>query len=315
MPPSDSTSTSGPAPGRTSWRDPAFLLAARTAASSRDQFERFKKIYSEPFYLLDMTAEGSGAASAPSPSPSAAGVVARMTMSGSRQTRYRMTVERSGRITCSCPDSYMNCGRLGCVCKHACFFVFRVLRLVDHLEFLSTGRLRPADVEEVARRGAPSLAPDATAAVGQAEQDAAEAADGRRSGVVMTSHGIDLLCESLSSATLGELAAASPRHRRFAPATPIRRERPSVQSLTRPPPPPPPDFSNVLRPPTEDSECPICFCGFSDVGVSQSTGVLGCPDCGNPVHLDCVSRWLAFAPHATCVICRSPAWRQYKLHI
>lgn len=100
------------------FRDVA-LRFLQTEHRNRDQSNRFDRIFYEPFYVLDM-----------SPDRSTSSVV--FTVSGStQQNHYIVTITESGRVACNCMDARLNCATKGCVCKHVCFVVFRVLRMTD----------------------------------------------------------------------------------------------------------------------------------------------------------------------------------------
>lgn len=126
------------------WSDAAFVDAVRRSASAA-QFSRFKRLYREPFYVLETVVTGPTDACA-----------ARLVLSGSTGSGYRMRIDRAtGRVSCGCMDACTNCTRLHVACKHACFVVARVLRLDVEavLSFLSTLRLRPRDVDAIALDG------------------------------------------------------------------------------------------------------------------------------------------------------------------
>ena len=91
---------------------------ARRVLSSQ-QCKRFEKIYVDPFYVVSSELDESA--------------LPRFAISGSTQNVYRLSLGRNGRFTCSCPDAYMNCERLHCICKHACFVIFRVFRMAHVL--------------------------------------------------------------------------------------------------------------------------------------------------------------------------------------
>jgi hypothetical protein len=152
-----------------------------------------------------------------------------------------MTVKDTGRITCSCMDSRTNCARMNCVCKHACFLVYRVLKSLD-LGFLRNRILSP-DVVELAR-------------VYGIERSLGELDDE-----------LDDLIGRVKKISI----------------------RPTKKDTY--------DFGVVKR---LGEECPICYCEFV-----EGLEVIGCPDCGNGVHRDCMKRWIASAPKKTCVFCRS----------
>ena len=141
------------------------------------QFTRFRKVSREPFYVLEAS-QASHASHA-------------FVVSGSTGSPYRMTVSVTagdddaaagavGRIRCSCMDAALNCGRLGVACKHMCFLVSRVFRLDAEAvkTYLSTLRLRPADLAAIAALGA--IRTGRAAAAQAASED-------------------DLLCEAFSS--------------------------------------------------------------------------------------------------------------------
>jgi hypothetical protein len=182
-------------------------VAAVRAGASADQFKRFKRIYSEPFYVLNALAEEGETT---------------FLMAGSRPgSSYTVRVcGEDGRVTCNCMDAALNCRRLGCVCKHACFLAARVLRVADAdllLAFARTGRLHPEAVAAAAARAA-------SQARGADEDGRATAAVGSRE--------LDDLCDALVS---GARVTS----------------RPSAAAL---------DFSIVRREPAEGDECPVCYC-------------------------------------------------------
>ncbi len=73
-----------------------------------EQRKRFNKIYNEEFYLLDkknMT----------------------FSVSGSTANIYKVKIT-SSTIYCDCPDSKSWAKKYGCVCKHCCFILHKVLK-------------------------------------------------------------------------------------------------------------------------------------------------------------------------------------------
>lgn len=133
-----------------SWREPSYVAAIREVASS-DQFNRFKRIYREPFYVLESDAP-------------CASYAASLLVSGSTpRSSYRVRILReSGRVTCTCMDAAVNCARVRCVCKHACFAAVRVFAL-DAASvsrwFRSGLRLAPEDVAAIAERAIDTTTP------------------------------------------------------------------------------------------------------------------------------------------------------------
>jgi hypothetical protein len=110
--------------------------SARRVLSSQ-QFKRFEKIYIEPFYVVSSTLDDN--------------MLAEFAVSGSTQNVYSVKLGRNGRFKCSCPDSYTNCARLQCICKHACFVIFRVFRLAHVLD-VGDLRLSEQDIDAIVSR-------------------------------------------------------------------------------------------------------------------------------------------------------------------
>jgi hypothetical protein len=54
-----------------------------------------------------------------------------------------------------------------------------------------------------------------------------------------------------------------------------------------------------------DDQCPICFVQFEDEEEK-----VGCPECKNTLHKDCMEQWLK-SGNQTCVFCRSKCWSTY----
>jgi len=255
-----------------SWRTPEFVNRVRSSVS-HDQYKRFRRIYSEPFYVLEMRSVASD--------NNALAVV--VEMSGSRAgSAYRLSISRSGSVTCSCMDASVNCRRIGCVCKHACFLAVRVLRVADAVGFMTGGGVLGADgVASAVRRASDGPpAPDA-----QASGDE----DGRLTAR-FTEAELDRLCDDLSSHA--HVSSARRGHSR---------------SLAEPSRVLPPDFNAVKRPPSQGDECPVCYCDL----LSGGGPLVGCPDCGNGLHRTCAERWMRHAPRRTCVYCRSTAWAAF----
>lgn len=246
------------------WRTPEFIAAASRAASAA-QLSRFKKMYHEPFFLLG-TAQATATA--------AAGTCVRFTVSGSSQQLYTVTLRATGELACSCKDSAINTRRLGCVCKHICFVVFRVLR-IDDPAFLQRLRLSPEDVS--------STCVNVLTGVLRVHDHERQPP----SGPTISAYELDRLCRGITT------------------QTDLRDRSPSS--------PPACDFTTIRRPPTAEDECPVCYMtllGTPDL-LGAPPALVGCPDCGNAVHRECIARWLHHAPQPSCVYCRSTVWRTW----
>jgi hypothetical protein len=117
------------------WRQPAFIRLVGETVSD-PQLSRFKKIYHEPFFVLSV--RGASGASA-----------ATFKISGSTRTAYVVDIAANGTTRCSCMDAVMHCRNNDCVCKHVCFVLYRVLRLV-RVDFFDDLVLAPEEVGAIA---------------------------------------------------------------------------------------------------------------------------------------------------------------------
>jgi hypothetical protein len=246
------------------------------AATCDAQFSRFSRIYRESFFLLDASllgdtgVGGSGSSGSGSGSDRPRGLRGlRFTVSGSHQTPYTMTLRADGACACTCMDAAVNCRRLGVVCKHVCFLAYRVARL-ERTSFLGAGGAGGAGGHDAGPAGRFT----------DAEMRAMEA-----------------------SVTNGAYWAEG-LNQRPSPRALSAAEHFASADAAAPRAGPPPDFGTVRRTPCATDECPVCY----DVLVHPRKPLAGCPDCGNGVHLECAKKWIAHAPRASCVVCRSSVW-------
>ena len=118
------------------WLRPTFVETVRRGVSG-DQFKRFERMYYEPIFLMNASFGAGGAA--------------RFSVSGSRADTYIVSIsppgdgDGGGRTSCTCMDWSTNCRRLGCVCKHVCFVLFKVLHL-SSADFFVDNRVPESDV-------------------------------------------------------------------------------------------------------------------------------------------------------------------------
>ena len=249
------------------WRDPEFIAAVKGRVST-SQFDRFKRMFHQPFYVLSGTADDAEM---------------RFAVSGSERDEYSLRAVRStGRISCSCRDACVNCPRFGVICKHLCFLLYRVLRHDDVSAMLTRGLdaaafdallPRARQVADQTRRS-PSSDTNASSALSLEDGVTAPAS------AVLSEWEIDQMCEAMQRMNSGRVPAR---------LTPKRA------------------FTAVGRPPDADSECPVCY----DALLPQPESLRGCPSCGQAVHVHCARRWMASAPRASCVYCRSPEWAHW----
>jgi hypothetical protein len=242
------------------WRDPAFREGARRALG-RDQMARMEKVFHEPFFLLSRGSEASGER--------------RLTfdVSGSRRDTYLVTLRPDGTVGCTCMDARLNCARKGCVCKHACFVLVRVLRACERsFAFFGADGMR--------------LPPEAVS----------EAFERFREGTLINE---DHLVPLRDEEYLDDLARRMAEIRRSMESLTCNGDRDSapITGIF--------DFTHVAKPPQTGDECPVCYDDLLRGALS------GCPECGKGVHTACVRRWLDVAPHRSCVYCRSRDWAHF----
>lgn len=104
------------------WRSSGARERARSTLRGA-QYERFSKIYEEPFFLVRP--------------PETSDFECTFCVSGSSQTAiYKVEIGLfDGKTKCTCMDAKINCRKHKCVCKHVCFVLFRVLSECVGLEF------------------------------------------------------------------------------------------------------------------------------------------------------------------------------------
>lgn len=248
------------------WRDPEFIASVRSIVS-RPQFDRFKRMFSQPFYVLSGSVDESQM---------------RFAISGSERNEYILRIVRStGSLSCDCRDATGNCHRLGVVCKHMCFLLYRVLRHDDAFA-MQTLRLGASAFDALlprARRVVDRTG-DRTGTEDNTRDLDVEDGVSVPARAVLSPWEIDRMCEAM------RLMPRPSDHR--------------VIQVKR-------AFTAVGRPPEPDSECPVCY----DTLLQLPNELRGCPSCGQAVHAPCARRWIASAPRATCVYCRSPEWAHW----
>jgi hypothetical protein len=253
------------------------MQAVRRAVPAR-QFDRFKRIYDQPFYVLDAAVDEGGL---------------RFTVSGSMRDAYKMTISRAtGLVWCACIDASTACRAHGMVCKHVCFLLYRVLRL-EELAFLGVRKLTPSELGAVEARAACVIAAASASASASAAADVGvDGVDGVAvpAAVVLRSWQVDLLCNQLDAGLrISERGGGGGGGGGGARS----------------------DFAVVARPPEPSDECPVCYDVLLAAGDGAALDLRGCPDCGRAVHAGCARRWICRAPRATCVYCRSPVWARW----
>lgn len=97
-----------------------------------NQYKRFKKLSSEPFYLLEYDQNFV------------------FKISGSTKNIYTVSINAfSKTINCDCPDSISWAKKCNCVCKHCLFILYRVLKIYNTLDvpFFNTLHFNDSDMK------------------------------------------------------------------------------------------------------------------------------------------------------------------------
>ena len=114
-----------------------FFLLKKTCINiimNSHQLNRYQKLSYEPIYLLDITEETNRTV---------------FQVSGSTANVYKVVIYFNNKtIYCTCPDNTVHCKRVGCICKHCCFVLCKVLRVFDTSSAFFNGRLTFNDTEE-----------------------------------------------------------------------------------------------------------------------------------------------------------------------
>lgn len=85
------------------------------------QKKRFDKIWDEPLFLLKKDIVDKNIV---------------FTISGSTANIYTVTIYNYYKnINCDCPDAKSYARRYGCICKHSCFVIFKVLKMITPQQF------------------------------------------------------------------------------------------------------------------------------------------------------------------------------------
>lgn len=197
------------------------------------QQKRIEKAMTERFFLLDVRRQTD----------------ITWKLSGSKFDVYTIVVDgQYGRIKCDCPDSFSHAKRHGCLCKHACFIILRVLKYTDNAIFRQHAVNR-----QVLHR-------------------------------LKTCNERSLRDPNVESPFLTE------RYLEMKDADPLNGDTLFEQAVQG----------------TE--ECPVCY-------EMTKADVLNCvcPVCKKVFHKECMDRWLHnTVGSATCPMCRSSVWGQYK---
>lgn len=99
------------------------------------QKAKYDRIFNEPIYLLNYKSEENNII---------------FDVSGSTAKIYHVDINKDSRvITCTCPDHYINCKRQGCVCKHCCFVLCKVLKFSTGSSFFGSLRFNDNHMKDI----------------------------------------------------------------------------------------------------------------------------------------------------------------------
>lgn len=106
------------------------------AKNLNNQLLRFEKLNSEDFYLLDKNSDDSKLI---------------FKICGSTKNVYETKIYfKSKMIFCNCPDSKSWAKKMGVICKHSCFVLFKVLRLkINKMEYFRKLIFDNSQMEEI----------------------------------------------------------------------------------------------------------------------------------------------------------------------
>jgi hypothetical protein len=105
---------------------------------SDQQYKRLQKVFSENYYVLSFSNEDEKII---------------IDISGSTQSVYNITINKnSGKIGCNCPDSKSYASRYKCMCKHCCFTIVKIGKLIFNKENWHTLCLNKEEINIILQR-------------------------------------------------------------------------------------------------------------------------------------------------------------------
>ena len=243
----------------------------------RKQMTRYNRAMKQPVYLLDKFYESNeGTIDEPEKNTYNYDHLV-FKICGSTKNIYTVKLKNHA-ITCDCPDYVSGCAKYQVICKHCCFVLFKVLRLLDDIfQCLKQNRkiiLMEQHVNYLKHRFATLVMSDQ-----------------------LNSHIGDKLVDQTM---LSKYQDMKTKNKMLGSQT---RVLGNEQQFYR--------NKFIYRGELEAvkekyDDCPICFCEFD-----LSTTMAVCPQCNNILHLDCAKKWIGMGK-STCIYCRSNVWREYK---
>jgi hypothetical protein len=277
------------ATGGFNWRSDEFRNSLY--GLSGNQFKRAEKLYSEEFYLLDVS------------KGTQENIHWNFYISGSKKNVYQIKYYNERKLFCNCPDSLVHCVKQGVVCKHICFFMIRVLKnrrldfyqtkVIDnslHEEIMSNGeiiyqRIHPAEATGAEAEAAPE-AEDIIHYIDMSQLRLDDSGAGAEAGAAGYRPPPQVVIKTRKTGRDGGVGGSS------AIATPVSQLFACHKNLEE----------------VCNEDCFICY----DV-LGNMENILECPTCHNNMHAKCMQKWLTMpASMGTCIYCRSTEWKKYR---
>lgn len=247
----------------------------------RQQMNRYDRSMKQPLYLLDKFYESTkGTIDEPEKITYDYDYLV-FKICGSTKNIY--TVElKNHTITCDCPDYVSGCAKYQVICKHCCFVLFKVLRLLD-------------DIFQCLKRNEKIILMNQH--VNYLKHHFAT--------LVMSSQLNSLRGDTLVDQTMlskyqnmkSQNKVIGIKSRALENEDNNESQRYKNKFIYR-------GDLDVVKEKCDD--CPICFGEFD-----LSTTMAVCPECRNILHLECIKKWIGMGK-STCVYCRSKVWKEYR---
>lgn len=107
--------------------------------ASSQQLRRYERIYTERFYVLDVSCAD-------------AAKIITIKLSGSTRCVYTLTLDEDGVLECDCPDFRGHCQHYRCLCKHLCFLIVKVGKSHPSQHMFTERRIRGETLVAVTER-------------------------------------------------------------------------------------------------------------------------------------------------------------------
>ena len=205
--------------------------------------ERMEDRHNHPMYLLDKYDNSQ---------------LYRFHMCGTHQDIYTIEINRlTGEVNCSCPDNIHYRNAQGTICKHLCFILFKVLKV---LNYISHDRWN----------------------VYTFNQDTIDFVN--KNGLVLTQSQLAICNTNFGSIDLTNSTISKDDMRTVFES--IKRKGKSINKVDDK------DELNdfiISKNLEEVDECPICF---ADIEINEEEELMACPSCSKALHKKCMEEWV-----------------------